>query len=516
MREEEPTFARWVGGIGLLLVTVGSVALLVAARQVASRFVGPGLGSFFFIFGLACLLFHAVRETDAQVRRVYGILGFLFLGAGILVSVLPIRGAAGTQFLPYGFLSMTLALLFLLPFLRNETQVNYRQSTLTVLGLVGAILAGAGFVGGNVSENFLLPYGLLLTLLGLFYLWAFVGVHGSATEIGYRVALALGFGGLVFLLMALGRSFVPWLLYWVHLKSNQPEPYFVPAGLLHMTLAVLYIALAVSMCSDNRFVILTRRELAAFFYSPIAYFVFFAMTIGAFWIFYNFVNQLFVPVALGMEPKVSEREPILVGYVISWFVIILTLFIVPVLTMRLLSEEARTGTLEVLFTAPVTELSVVMSKFVAAFIFFLLSWVPAGLYLIALRIEGGQPFEYRPLLTFGLALACSGAAFVSMGLFCSSLTRNQIIAVVLGLVGMLFFFALFFIWRGLAESQQSGNPLQATTSTWASILEVASFVNLWITSMEGQLAPRQLVFQASAAVFFLFLTVKVLESRKWR
>src|SRR5256885_1271092 len=81
-------------------------------------------------------------------------------------------------------------------------------------------------------------------------------------------------------------------------------------------------------------------------------------------------------------------DPIIHFYFIAWWPVITTIFIVPVLTMRLLSEEQRTGTLEVLFTAPVGETVVVVSKFLASWIFFLLAWVPWGLFLVALRVEG--------------------------------------------------------------------------------------------------------------------------------
>src|SRR5437879_3140322 len=138
-----------------------------------------------------------------------------------------------------------------------------------------------------------------------------------------------------------------------------------------------------------------------------------------------------------MEDRQVFAEPIIRFYFIAWWPVITTIFIVPVLTMRLLSEEQRTGTLEVLFTAPVGETVVVLSKFLASWIFFMLTWVPWGLFLVALRVEGGQPFEYRPLLSFYIAMACSGAAFLAMGLFFSSLTRNQIVSAILTFVGML-------------------------------------------------------------------------------
>jgi ABC-type transport system involved in multi-copper enzyme maturation permease subunit len=508
MRADEPFFARWVGATGLMLVTVGSVALLVAARGIVSRFVGPGLGTLFFITGLACLLFHAVRETDVQMRRVYGILGFLFLAAGVLVSALPIKGAAGSQFLPYGFVSMTLALLFLLPFLRNETEANYRQGTLTVLGLVGAVLAATGFIGGNASENFLLPYGLLLTLLGIAYLWAFVGVQGTSSDMGYRAGVALGVAGLFFFLFALGRSVIPWLLYYkLHWIRARPDAYLVPSGLVLMFLGLLYAGLAAGLCSESRLAVLTRRELAAFFYSPIAYIVLFGLTLVGWVIFLLFVYNIF------REPDPRRGaplllEPVVSAYILDWPTAVVLIFVVPVLTMRLVSEENRTGTLEVLLTAPLSETVVVLSKFLATFIFFLAAWLPWGLFLVSMRIEGGAPFEYRPLLSFFIALACSGANFLGLGLFLSSLTRNQIAAAVLSFVGMVMMTGL--AWgAGIVK-----NDFPA--SAWVTVLEHASYLHLWGESLLGKLAPQHLLFHISAAVFWLFLTVKVLESRKWR
>jgi hypothetical protein len=125
-----------------------------------------------------------------------------------------------------------------------------------------------------------------------------------------------------------------------------------------------------------------------------------------------------------------------------------------------------------------------------------------------MRIEGGQAFEYRPLLSFFIALACSGAGLLAMGLFISSLTRNQIVAAILSFAGMVVMTAAFFA-VGIVERY-------FPSSAWVTILERISYVNLWFVSLEGKLAPQHLLFHVSAAVFWLFLTVKVLESRKWR
>ena len=118
---------------------------------------------------------------------------------------------------------------------------------------------------------------------------------------------------------------------------------------------------------------------------------------------------------------------------------------VPALTMRLVAEENRTGSMEVLLTAPVNEGPVVVSKFLATWLFFLLTWLPSGLFLIALRIEVRQAFDYLPLLSYYVCLAAQGLAFVGMGLFFSTLTRNQVVAAVLTFVGMLVFLACYMI-----------------------------------------------------------------------
>src|SRR5260370_40137114 len=108
-----------------------------------------------------------------------------------------------------------------------------------------------------------------------------------------------------------------------------------------------------------------------------------------------------------MAQAVPTIEPIVQHYVFGFIPVVLLIFMVPILTMRLLSEEKRTGTLEVLLTVPVNETTVVMSKFLAALIFFLLAWLPWGLFLIALRIQDGKPFDFLPLLSFLLALTFS-------------------------------------------------------------------------------------------------------------
>src|SRR5690606_34272459 len=143
------------------------------------------------------------------------------------------------------------------------------------------------------------------------------------------------------------------------------------------------------------------------------------------WYAFNSFLDVLVVVSLGQG---GVLEPIVQYYLFSLVPVLVNLFVPPILTMKLLSEERSTGTLEVLMTAPVDEPTVVLSKFLAGFLLFLTVWVPFGLYLLAIPIAGGNYFDYQPLISFSLALAVSGAGFIAVGLFFSSLTRNQIVS----------------------------------------------------------------------------------------
>jgi ABC-type transport system involved in multi-copper enzyme maturation permease subunit len=132
-------------------------------------------------------------------------------------------------------------------------------------------------------------------------------------------------------------------------------------------------------------------------------------------------------------------------------------------------------------------------------------WAPWGLVLIALRVEGEQPFDYRPLYSFGICLAFSGIGFLSMGLFFSSLTRNQIISAVLTFMGMMVLLFCYFLKFLFPEG-----------SLTRALLTYASYADHWYSSLQGKLSLSDIMFNLSFGVFWLFLTVKVMESRKWK
>jgi ABC-type transport system involved in multi-copper enzyme maturation permease subunit len=505
VRDDDPGLARIVAFLGVLLIVCFGTVLFMGSLGRPNPWIGRGLATFLLALGVGCLLFHAAFDRDIQVRRVYAI----FAGFGLLVGLFLSFGALFysdyflAMFLP-GLVCTVLALMFALAFLRNETDPQWIAASQYAMGAVGAAaaLVGLGVVFFNPGQ---LSWGLCIAILvGLPYLAFFVGNRGVGDDLGYRAGLAVGVIGLLFFGLALLRSFFP---HWFDPRSTN---YFLPNGLLLSVVSLGYVLVAVFLVSDSRLIVMIRRELGSFFFSPIAYIVLFGFVFFHGLAFFLFVTQL-----AGPGGRAGVPEPVVSIYLGQWWQIIFLIFLVPVLTMRLLSEERRTGTLEVLFTAPVSELQVVLSKFIAALMLFVLMWAPFFLYLIALRLgnenaETRRDFDYIPLLGFALSLIVSGAAFVSIGLFFSSLFRDQITSGVFTFVAMLFLTLVFII-----RSMILGGDMSEGSEFWDTILRHISYIDFWFESLRGRILMRDVLFQLSTAVFFLFLTTKVLEARKW-
>ena len=500
--QSEPTFARFSALVGATLVTVGCVILwmtLIGGRT--NLALGPGWGSFLLFVGVCALLLHAVVERDLQFRLVYTAVALAVFGVGVAMCIIPYPTHFGDLF-GAGVLALLVALFFVLAVLRNETDVTRRDYVqLAVLG-AGAVGALTGLVGSTVSINFLFPYGLLLSLLGLVYLLTFIGSRGVNDDPARYLGWGVFAAGVLTFLVAAGPLDACRLLFH-HLKWTQADPgnYFFPTGLIVMVVGVVYAASAYLTCSDAPFAVLTRRELGAYFFTPMAYLLFFGFTAIAWVSFALFFNGLWD----AHESRFPVPEPVVQHYFFDILPAIAMLFVVPVLTMRLVSEEKRSGTMEMLLTAPVEEPTVVLSKFLAGWLMFLTIWLPYYLFLIPMA-AAGAPFDYRPLLSFTLGLMIVGAGMVSMGLFFSTLTANQLVSAVLTFAGMLCLTAVYI----------AGLIIRDPNSAWTAVLKHMSFLDSWRETLQGKVTPDVgLLFYAAMAIFFLFLSVKVLESRKW-
>ncbi len=513
MRSDKPSTARVVAGISFLLVLLGGLAIVVSGYETPSLLkvrVGYRGGTFLILMGMAGLLFHAFNETEIQFRRLYGAFGFVQLALGYVFMFIPARSGTAGYFLTLGAPCFALAWCFLLSYFRNETEEGLRSLVSRALGATALVMIGTGVVGSllpNFGDDFLLGRGVVHLILGLLYVAGCVSTLSIDNPWSYWLPFGVGAIGVVMVLLGAGwcTPYVYPMFKWLPWPPKQPG-----APFLFIYAGVEFLILSVGICSDNKYVVMARRELASYFYSPIAYFVLIGFALFGGFQFVNFVSIL---AQYSSSPRVPGlEEPIIAWYMFGFVSITSLVLLVPVVTMRLLSEEQRLGTMEVLLTAPVTESMVVLSKFFAAWRFYLLAWYPWGLYLVALRVEGGTPFDYRPILSFALALGISGAAFVAMGIFFSSLTKNQVVAAVLTLLGMLFPIFIYLL-KGVITS----NPLTGGSgSSWETFFTYINYIDLWDQALTGRVAPRFYLFYISSAVFWLFLTIKVLESRKWR
>lgn len=260
---------------------------------------------------------------------------------------------------------------------------------------------------------------------------------------------------------------------------------------------------------------LIRREIGAYFLSPIAYVVIAVFLFVTGRLFYVMMDQLTTRGPRGVEFPLQ----VILGNGPFW---VIFLFIPALLTMRLLAEERSTGTLEMLMTSPLRDWQVVLSKYAASLIFYLLMWLPTLLYLPILmraRIAEGS-VDYRPILSSVVGVVLVGAMFLALGLFISSLFRSQLVAALISMCASLFFVAGAF-WRVEDfDSTGAGSLAWLWQYLGPVVSGFSSFVSVPLHFQQdfarGIVDTRHLILYLSVTVFCLFLTVRSLESRRWR
>jgi ABC-2 type transport system permease protein len=246
---------------------------------------------------------------------------------------------------------------------------------------------------------------------------------------------------------------------------------------------------------------LLRRELGAYFLSPMAYLILVGFQIIAAINFYYLVDTLNRP-SLRFAGLSDPMNTYISGSTMFWIAILVAL---PALTMRLLAEERRSGTIEGLLTAPVTEGEVVLAKWLAGLVMFWALLLPFALYLPFLYHYGQFYYDLGPLISLGIGLTTIGMMFVAIGVFFSALTRNQIIAAIGTFVAL---FALVLMTLLVFEFAQGRG------SSWAEALRFVS-VLFQVTSFgTGQLDIRYIALHLSVTIFMLSMTVKVLQARR--
>lgn len=520
LRTNEPWVARIVGAVGFVLVLFG---LFLALR---TAFAGPALVPGWLVMpsialGLMLVLYHTVHDGHVLAYRGYLLLAgvFLLVALGSLLLRGPVPGRTGDVVLVFAFYFSTwgtffvaLALAFALTAARHEEDESIRLLAGLALMGVGALFALLGFGGGvlytppptDAARDFFIQPGALLAFIGLMAACGGMSLIDTNSPLGYRAALGVGILGALVVLYAAGRVLVPMVLHAAGAMPEAPKPYLAPYGLLLLGLGMAYVLASAAFISDNPVLVIARREMNAFYYQPIAWIVLAGMAVFGWFQFIPFFVRV-MAYSQNIRLGGGMPEPIVAAYFLDWNPVYAVMIAVPFLTMRLFSEESRSGTLEMLLTVPISETTLVLGKFLAGLCMFLLTCAPWAVYLVGMRLEVDKPFDYYPLLAFAVVLVATGAAFISVGGFFSSLTRDQIIAFVLTLIPMVLSLSLFLVARESIVPINLRDPLKRM-----------SFVHLWIEAMNGKLWIRDVVFNLSMTVFWLFLTVKVLESRKWR
>ena len=242
----------------------------------------------------------------------------------------------------------------------------------------------------------------------------------------------------------------------------------------------------------RRFLAIVGREWRAYFFSPLAYVI-----LAAFLGLNGYVFTIILAVL--NEPGAPKDQALLYLFAngfTSWF----TLFVVPIIAMRLFPEERKSGTIEVLLTSPVSEGEVVLGKFAGALGFFLTLWAPSLIYVWILRSHAA--IDLGPVASAYVGIVLMGGYFVSVGTFASTLTKNQIVAAIVtfGMLVPIFSTGLLDYLIRDPKSRENLN-----------------YVNMWVHLEEfarGVVDTRRLVYYLSATAFFLFLATASLAAKK--
>ncbi len=249
---------------------------------------------------------------------------------------------------------------------------------------------------------------------------------------------------------------------------------------------------------------IARRELGSYFYSPIFYVVTTVFLVLYSFMFFSVLSQFskmsfqaaqFKQMGYSINPNELVIEPSLANMGV------ILLFIIPVITMRSFADERKSKTFSLLLSSPVSLWEIVWGKFLAclgvvAFMILLSS------YSIVFIIVMGEP-EMGPIFSGYLGLLLMTGCYIAMGVFASSLTDNQIVAAVIAFGLSLLMWVLAF-------------PAQAADSGVGIILEYLSLLSHLETFLKGVIDSSDIAYYFSFILFNLFLTYRVLDSRRWR
>jgi ABC-2 type transport system permease protein len=244
---------------------------------------------------------------------------------------------------------------------------------------------------------------------------------------------------------------------------------------------------------------LVRREVGSYFLSLTGYVIIASVLLL---LGFSFTDML---VKLNATPTYLPLTELFYSTPYFWVILLLT---APVITMRSFALEKFSGTYETLMTAPLSDLQVVLAKFTGALAFYLLTWLPLLGCLVVVRSYGGEPtlLDPRTTLTTYLGILLVGGVYMALGCFASALTRSQIIAATNAFALGLTLFLL---------SLRSLVP--APPADWgAQVFAHIALSEHMEDFVRGIVDTRHVVFYLSLTALFLYLTLKVVELRRWK
>jgi len=252
-----------------------------------------------------------------------------------------------------------------------------------------------------------------------------------------------------------------------------------------------------------------RREINSYFVSPVAYIVigFFLIITGYFFsnilailIERSFMAQMQAQ-QFGSPPDMDVPSMVIRNFV--GVIATLLLFLIPMLTMGTYAEERKRGTMEMLMTSPITEFQIVIGKYMASMTLFLLMLAPTLIYHLVMAAYSEPGVPWRIIWSGYLGILLLGAVLIALGSFISSLTESQIIA---GVVTFVVFLLLWVLDLGF----------RSATTTMGEIFKYLSILQHYDSFSQGIIDTTSVVFYLSAIVLGLFLTLRTLESMRWR
>jgi ABC-2 type transport system permease protein len=243
----------------------------------------------------------------------------------------------------------------------------------------------------------------------------------------------------------------------------------------------------------RRTLVICRREVESYFVSPV-----FWVLAWAFLAFFGLAFGIYVGQTGGQAPQ-AEMGPLmgLLGTIL--------LFVTPILAMRLLSEEMRSGTMELLMTSPVREWHVVLGKWLAAFFVFAIMIALTGFHVAIMMRLATNGMAPGPLFASYVGTVLLGAALLAVGTLTSSLTENQVVAAFLGIMAVMVLWFLPLM-----------GSVMGTESLAATVLSYAGLSDHYFNFGEGVIDTRDALYFLLLTVGALYVATRFLESRRWR